>query len=188
MLAACSLGLALAVPRQGRRPWRRARRRRPALRSASTATSGRSSPTTALPATVRTRRSARRSSTSIPDEGAFAKDGIIVPGNAAESLLIERVTQSRSRRADAAARVRARADRPRRSSCCAAGSTRARSGTRTGRTRRRRGRNRPPVEQRGAGSRNPIDRFILARLEREGLKPSPRGRQDDAAAPRRPTT
>ena len=39
-----------------------------------------------------------------------------------------------------------------------------------------------------AGSRTPIDRFILARLEREGLKPSPEADKDDAAAPRRPTT
>ena len=37
-----------------------------------------------------------------------------------------------------------------------------------------RGRSRRPTSSRTAtGSRNPIDRFILARLEREGLKPSP---------------
>ena len=83
----------------------------------------------------------------------------------------------------AAARLRPRADRRSRSTCCAGGSTKARSGTRTGPTRRRRVPNRRRSAT-PAGCAIPIDRFILARLEREGLKPSPEADKDDAAAPR----
>ena len=41
-----------------------------------------------------------------------------------------------------------------------------------------------PVVTRGDWARNPIDRFVLARLEREKLSPSPEAAQADAAAAR----
>ena len=75
---ACSLGLALAgATSVAGTP---VRANRPAARSASTATSGRSSPTTASPATVRTRSSARPSSTSTRAKARSLEDGVIVPG------------------------------------------------------------------------------------------------------------
>jgi hypothetical protein len=103
-------------------------------------------------------------------EGAFLKPGVIVPGNAAESLLIEQVTHAdpehrmpppESGRVLTAAQVellRRWIDEgavwdahwayvpPRRVE--------------------------PPDITDGRWARNPLDRFILARLEREGLQPS----------------
>ena len=106
-------------------------------------------------------------------DGAVREEGRHRPGQRGGEPARPAHHQPGSGRADAAARLRARADRRSRSICCAAGSTRARSGTRTGPTS-------PPKRARAAGGRarrdwvrNPIDQFILARLEREGLKPSP---------------
>ena len=84
------------------------RRRR---RSASTATFGRSSRTTASPATVLTRRSARPSFTSTRRKARLRRTASSCPGNAAESMLIKRITNPDPEEADAAARFRARADR-----------------------------------------------------------------------------
>ena len=55
---------------------------------------------------------------------------------------------------------------------CAAGSSRARRTRSTGRSNRRWGMLRPPCVVR-PGLRNAVDRFILARLESEGLQPRP---------------
>ena len=44
----------------------------------------------------------------------------------------------------------------------------------------------PAVDATPTGRATPIDRFILARLEAEGLEPVARGRQDDADPPRHP--
>ena len=96
----------------------RAERRRPRtnrsgrrLRSVSTAKSCRSSPTTALPVTGRTRRSGRRSFTSTRRRGCSLKRGVIEPGNADESLLDRKDHRAESEGSDAAARIRAHADR-----------------------------------------------------------------------------
>ena len=104
-------------------------------------------------------------------EGAFAKVGVIVPGDAANSLLIQRITnpdltqrmppvdsgyaltpaqiQLLRRWIDEGAKwdVHWAYEPPKRSE--------------------------PPAIVRKGWVRNPIDQFILARLEREGLEPSP---------------
>ena len=94
----------------------------------------------------------------------------IVPGDAERQRAAAARVRHRSQSADAAARRAAR--RATRWPCCGAGSSRARSGSRTGRSSRRRRRPIPAVAQ-AAWVRNPIDAFVLARLEHEGLTPSP---------------
>ena len=42
----------------------------------------------------------------------------------------------------------------------------------------------PPAVANAAWIRNPIDRFVLARLEREGLTPAPEADRGDADPPR----
>ncbi len=122
-------------------------------------------------------------STSTPKTGRSRRRGVIVPGNAAESLLVEHITSADPERADAAARVRAHADRRSRSTCCAGGSTRARSGTRTGPTCRRSVRSSPPIAQRGVGAQS--DRSVHPRAARaRRAQAVARSRQGDAAAPR----
>ena len=81
---------------------------------------------------------------------------------------------SAPRRRPAACRRRRPAPRspPRRSPPSANGSSRARSGSATGPSCRRSAPRLPAVKNE-KWARNPIDRFVLARLEREGLKPSP---------------
>ena len=103
-------------------------------------------------------------------EGAFAKSGIIVPGSAATSLLIQRITAP-----DPARRMPPR------------DSGYALTTTQMDLLRRwidegakwdshwafvRPVKPEHPAVERTEWVRNPIDRFILARLEREGLKPS----------------
>jgi hypothetical protein len=103
-------------------------------------------------------------------EGAFAKRGVIVPGSAAESLLIEHVTH---------------ADPEQRMPPPETGRTLTE--TQIGFLRRwidegaswdthwayaPAVRREPPAVGDGAWARNPIDRFIGARLDREGLQPS----------------
>jgi hypothetical protein len=104
-------------------------------------------------------------------EGAFAKAGVIVPGRAAGSLLIERVThpdpeermpppESGHALTDAQIELLRR--------WIDAG---AKWDTHWAYAAPRRPE--PPAVSHGEWVRNPIDRFILARLEREALKPSP---------------
>jgi hypothetical protein len=104
-------------------------------------------------------------------EGAFAKRGVIEPGKAAESLLIEMVThpdpkqrmpppESGHTLTDAQISVLRRwidAGAPWDTHWAYVPAKRPD----------------PPVTKRTGWTRNPIDQFILARLEREGLQPSP---------------
>ena len=90
---------------------------------------------------------------------------------------------SRSEAADAAARVRARADGQADRPCCADGSTRARSGTRTGPTSRPSARIRRRSKRGGMGAQS--DRSVHPRAPRtRGAAAVARSRQGDAAAPR----
>ena len=105
------------------------------------------------------------------EEGAFAKDGVIVRGKASESLLIEMITHpdpkermpppdsGHSLTEKQIALLRRWIDEG------------AKWDTHWAFTPPRP--HEPPAVTRGGSVRNPIDRFILARLEREGLKPSP---------------
>ena len=111
------------------------------------------------------------------DQEASAKadrDGgrAIVPGDLEGQRALPADHGRGCRRADAAGEVRASRSAPPRSRSSAAGSTRGRSGSRTGRSFRRQRPAVPAVADRER-VRNPIDAFILARLEREGLAPSP---------------
>jgi hypothetical protein len=104
-------------------------------------------------------------------EGAFLEDGIIVPGSAATSVLIKMIThpdpEHRMPPRDSGHALTARQiellrrwiDEGAKWDTHWAYTPPARPDL-------------PPVD-RLAWVRNPIDRFILARLEREGLKPSP---------------
>jgi Protein of unknown function (DUF1549)/Protein of unknown function (DUF1553)/Concanavalin A-like lectin/glucanases superfamily/Planctomycete cytochrome C len=103
--------------------------------------------------------------------GAFAKRGVIEPGNAAESLLIEMVTHSDPKQrmpppesghtlTDAQISVLRR--------WIDAGAVWDTHWAYVPATRPD-----PPATKRAGWTRNPIDQFILARLEREGLQPSP---------------
>ena len=103
--------------------------------------------------------------------GRFA----IVPGDPDKSELIQRVTATnpavrmpRSR----AARQRVNRSPSGKSRCCGGGSNRARPGRSTGRSFRPLRPALPKVTD-DKWVRNPIDAFVLQRLEREGLKPSP---------------
>jgi mono/diheme cytochrome c family protein len=106
-------------------------------------------------------------------DGAFAKKGVIVPGNAAESFLVQRITNP---------------DADERMPPAETGHTLTPKQIDLLRRWIDEGakwdthwafmapkRPEPPVITSGQARwvRNPIDRFILARLEREGLKPSP---------------
>jgi hypothetical protein len=104
-------------------------------------------------------------------EGAFAKRGVIEPGNAADSLLIEMVTHP---------------DPKQRMPPLETGHTLTEKQISVLRRWIDAGavwdthwayapakRTEPPATKRAGWARNPIDRFILARLEREGLQPSP---------------
>lgn len=104
-------------------------------------------------------------------EGAFAKRGVIEPGNASESLLIEMVThpdpkqrmpplESGHTLTDAQISVLRR--------WIDAGAKWDAHWAYVPPTRPD-----PPSTKRSGWTRNPIDQFILARLEREGLQPSP---------------
>ncbi len=104
-------------------------------------------------------------------DGAFAKNGVIVPGSAATSGVIQRITA-----ADPAARM------PPRDSgytLTVAQIDLIRRWIDEGATWDTHWafvqpvRPEPPTVSHTQWVRNPIDRFILARLEREGLKPSP---------------
>ena len=104
-------------------------------------------------------------------EGALARRGVIEPGRAAESLLIEMVThpdptqrmpppESGHTLTDTQISVLRRwidAGAPWDTHWAYVPATRPD----------------PPATSRAGWTRNPIDRFILARLEREGLQPSP---------------
>ena len=107
------------------------------------------------------------------EEGAFAKAGVIERGNSAESLLIEMITHPGSEGAHAAGRFRVRAHRPADRAAAPMDRPGGEMGYALGLHARQRGPSRRPVSD-TQWVRNPIDRFILARLEREGLKPSPR--------------
>ena len=161
------------------RPSPRGRRRRPGTRTASatTATCGRSSPRAASPATGPTGTAARPAC-----------------GSTARSWRRERSAPARWRsspaRPSAAGSWRASCTRTRRAACrspksgrarlplrsrsrrCGAGSRRARSGSRTGPTSRP-ARPEPPPTRDPGWARSPVDAFVLAQIERAGLRPSP---------------
>jgi hypothetical protein len=104
-------------------------------------------------------------------EGAFAKPGVIEPGKAAESLLVEMIThpdpEQRMPPPDSGhALTQKQIDLLRR--WIDEGAKWDTHWAYTAPTRPA-----PPVPSRGDWVRNPIDQFILARLDREGLKPSP---------------
>ena len=104
-------------------------------------------------------------------EGAFAEDGIIVPGSAAGSMLVKRITnpdpEKRMPPPDSGHALTARQiellrrwiDEGARWDTHWAYTAPVRPDL--------------PAVDKDDWVRNPIDRFILARLEREGLKPSP---------------
>ncbi len=108
-------------------------------------------------------------------EGASGRRAI-VPGKPASVGTDRAPGIRRSRIPDAA--PRAAALRRRRSSSSGPGSTRARTGRSTGRSSRQRRKRRPAVKLE-SWVRTPVDRFILARLESEGLTPA---READKAA------
>jgi mono/diheme cytochrome c family protein len=104
-------------------------------------------------------------------EGAFLKPGVIEPGNAAESLLIEMITH---------------ADPKQRMPPADSGHTLTDRQIAVLRQWINEGaawdthwaylpakRTDPPSSKRTGWARNPLDQFILARMEREGLAPSP---------------
>ena len=101
----------------------------------------------------------------------------IVPGKPDESPLVARIASDRPRGGHAP--QGGEADRPSRSHSSAPGSTRGRTGPTTPRAKADAlgvpGPDPPglPKVEDEAWPRNPIDRFILARLEAEGLRPSP---------------
>jgi hypothetical protein len=104
-------------------------------------------------------------------EGAFLKPGVIVPGNAAESLLVEMIThpdpKERMPPADSGhALTQKQIDLLRR--WIDEGAKWDTHWAYTAPVRPE-----PPAVRREAWVRNPIDRFILARLEREDVAPSP---------------
>ena len=109
-------------------------------------------------------------------EGAFGETEsgarAIVPGNLEDSELVPADHRRGRGRADAAQVAGPDALRRRRSTSSSAGSSRGPSGKRTGRSCRR-SRRRPPRSRTPAWPRNPIDRFVLARLEAERLAPAP---------------
>ena len=124
-----------------------------------------------------------------PRHGSGAKADLgghfaIVPGDPAKSELIRRITRRQLRPAHAA-RLGRRGPLSAiaRSSCSALDRARRRSGRSTGRSFRRAGR-RCPRSSDAHWPRNPIDHFVLARLEREGLTALARGRPRDADPPR----
>ena len=103
-------------------------------------------------------------------EGAFAKPGVIEPGNAAESLLIEMITHpDPNERMPPADSGHALTDRQiellRR--WIDEGAKWDTHWAFTAPVRAE-----PPAVRQTGWARNPIDQFILSRLEREGLKPS----------------
>jgi mono/diheme cytochrome c family protein len=105
------------------------------------------------------------------EDGAFAKKGVIVPGNAAESFLIERITnpdpEERMPPPDSGHVLTDRQIELLRR-WIEEGAKWDTHWAYTAPVRRE-----LPAVQHPEWVRNPIDRFILARLEREGLKPSP---------------
>ena len=104
-------------------------------------------------------------------EGAFAEDGIIVPGSAAGSMLVKRITnpdpKKRMPPPDSGHALTARQIELLRRWIDEG----AKWDTHWAYTAPVRPD--PPAVEKTDWVRNPIDRFILARLEREGLKPSP---------------
>jgi len=104
-------------------------------------------------------------------EGAFAEDGIIVPGHATTSVLIKRVTNTdpdeRMPPADSGYSLTDRQIDLLRQWIDEG----AKWDTHWAYTPP--SRPEPPTVSKFEWLRNPIDQFILARLEREGLKPSP---------------
>ena len=153
--------------------------------SATTATSGRSSRTTASPATAPTRTSARPSSGSTIRDDALAKEAI-VPGKPDESELVERIFSSDPDDNDAAAGVAQEADRRPEGDLlkrwiAAGGRVPAALGLRARRSRRR-----SPAVDDATWVRNPIDAFILAAARSEEDRAVARGRPAHAAPPAEP--
>ncbi len=171
MLAACSLGLALAGAAAG-----------PTTVAARAAAQG-GAPVVSFNRDIRPILSNNCFACHGPDatkretvfhfdtpEGAFAEDGIIVPGSAAGSMLVKRITnpnpEKRMPPPDSGHALTARQIELLRRWIDEG----AKWDTHWAYTAPVRP-DLPPVED-AEWVRNPIDRFILARLEREGLKPS----------------
>ena len=122
-------------------------------------------------------------------EGAFAETQERRPRDRAGQARRERPDlpdrERRPRAADAAEEERQAVDAPSRSPCSGAGSSKGRRGPGTGRSSRPRSPRCPPSRT-PRWPVNEIDRFILARLEAEGLAPEPEAEQDRAHPPRHP--
>ena len=148
----------------------------------SPATSGRSSRSTASPATAPTRRRARAGCGSTTATAALARKAI-VPGKAGASELVARIDSADEPRADAAAEAKkplSAAQKRLLRAWVEQGAAYAQHWAFVAAAAARRCRpSRTP-----AGPRNPIDAFVLARLEREGLRPVARGRPGDPDPPR----
>ena len=114
---------------------------------------------------------------------AFADAQTIVPGDPAKSRLYARISEPT---APAACRRRqpARRSPTPRSRSSGSGSSRARSGSSTGPSSRPSAPSCRAVQRRRSGSRNPIDRFVLARLEARRTEALARGRPRHADPPR----
>ena len=167
----------------GASAWHGPGRRRPAgftgggppRSCSSTATSGRSSRTTASPATARTRTTAR------PICGwTSAKQAVeakaIVPGNPDGSELVARIFSDDADDADAAARLAQETHAGSRRHCSNAGSPRAPSTRATGPTRR-------PSSRAVPAGVNGVDHLVQQRLGRSGAEAVARGRPPHAGPP-----
>jgi hypothetical protein len=109
-------------------------------------------------------------------EGAFAKRGVIEPGNAADSLLIEMITHPDPKQRMPPLESGHTLTEKQISTLRRWIDSGAAWDTHWAYTPARR--QEPPATKRTGWARNPIDRFILARLEREGLQPSPEADQE----------
>ena len=115
---------------------------------------------------------ARKADLRLDRRDDAVKAEAIVPGKPDDSELIDRITSAMTSRRDAAAEDAQEADRRPEGDAQALDRRRAPSTSRTGRSSRRSGRRCRPSRT-PPGSRNPIDRFILAELEKQGLTPAP---------------
>ena len=155
-------------------------------RSTTTARSGRSSPTTASSATDPTPRSAQAElRLDVRDEALAPADSgkpAIVPGKPEASGLVKRIFATKKSLVMPPPESNKTLSDAEKTAPQATGSRRGRRTRPTGRSSPPK---RPalPTVKAATWTRNPIDRFILARLEAEGLAPFARGRPADADPP-----
>ena len=137
----------------------------------TTATSGRSWPRTASPATGPD-SAARKADLRLDRREAAIEAGAIAPGEPEASELIARINAEDPKELMPPPQDEQEADRAAEGPACGAGSPTAPSISRTGRSSRPSGPTLPAVKN-AAWARNPIDRFVLAKLEENGLQPAP---------------